>query len=233
MSKLEPLIMIVEDEPDLARLNARLLMRKGYDVIVANSVAEARILFDMYEPDLYILDVMLTDGDGFSLCEEIRQYSDAPVLFLTGKSEIKDKIAGLRTGGDYYLTKPYDYDELTVVVESLLRKEEQTRKKIADVSVIKRGPLVLKLHEAKAYINDNNAGLTSKEFAILVLLVQNEEKRLSNETIYESVWEAEMGTDTGIIRKHISMIKKKLGVDNTDDFDIISEYGGLYMFTTV
>jgi len=232
MSQPSPLIMMVEDEIDLARLNARMLERKGYDVIIANTASEALALSEKNEPDLYVLDVELPDGDGFSLCEEFRQNTDAPILFLTGKSETKDKITGLRTGGDYYLTKPYDYDELIVVVESLLRREEQTRKKIADVSVIKRGPLVLKLREGKAYINDRNVGLTAKEFAILVLLVQNEEKGLLNETIYKTVWETDMGVDTGIIRKHISTIKKKLGVEDIDDFDIISEYGGIYRFTT-
>ena len=232
MSEQNPLIMMVEDDLDLARLNARFLQRKGYDVIVANTAAEARQLFIKNVPDLYVLDVELPDGDGFLLCEEFRYGTDAPVLFLTGMSETHHKITGLRSGGDYYLTKPYDNDELAAVVESLLRKEEQMRKKIAEVSVIERGPLTLKTPEGKAYVDDCNIGLTSKEFAILLLLVQNEEKGLSNEMIYKSVWEADMGADTGIIRKHISIIKKKLGVDDIDDFDIVSEYGGIYRFTT-
>ena len=232
MSEQNLLIMMVEDERDLARLNARFLKRKGYDVIVAHTAAEARALFAENEPDLFVFDVELPDGDGFSLCEEFRQDTDAPVLFLTGMAETKDKITGLRSGGDYYITKPYDNDELAVVVESLLRREEQMRKKIAEISVIERGPLTLKTQEGKAYMNDVNVGLTSKEFAILVLLIQNEEKGLSNETIYKTVWEMDMGADTGVIRKHISTIRKKLDVENLDEFDILSEYGGMYRFTT-
>jgi len=232
MSEQNPLILMVEDEQDLARLNARFLKRKGYEVIVAHTAAEARKLFAENEPDLFVFDVELPDGDGFSLCEEFRQDTDAPVLFLTGMAETKDKITGLRSGGDYYITKPYDNDELAVVVESLLRREEQMRKKIAEISVIERGPLTLKTQEGKAYMNDVNVGLTSKEFAILVLLIQNEEKGLSNETIYKTVWEMDMGTDTGVIRKHISTIRKKLDVENLDEFDILSEYGGMYRFTT-
>jgi len=233
MCETKPLILIIEDDVELALLNARLLKRKGYDVMVTNTAEEARDFLKMVKPALFILDIGLPDGDGFELCEEFKQRTDAPVLFLTGRKETRDKVAGLQAGGDYYITKPYENAELTAAVESLLQKEEQIRKKIAEVSVIERGALTLKLHESKAYIGERNAELTPKEFAVLALLVQNEENELSSEMIYETVWEADMNIDTGIIRKYISVIKKKLDVENTDDFDIISEYGGIYKFTTM
>lgn len=228
----KPLILIVEDDEVMAQFNARLLKRQGYDALVAYTASEARSLVRENAPDLFVLDIQLPDGNGFSLCEEFRRDTDAPVLFLTGKSETKDKVAGLSIGGNYYLTKPYDRNEFLAVINSLLRKEEQTRKKIAEGSVIKRGSLTLKLHENKAYVNDCDAELTAKEFAVLLMLVQNEDKELTCEQLYENVWGTVMNVDTGLIRKTISQIKKKLDIDEIDDFFIHTRYGGGYTFVT-
>ncbi|MDR1070314.1 MAG: response regulator, partial [Gracilibacteraceae bacterium] len=128
-----PLILIVEDDEEMARLNGRLLTRKGYEVLLAFNAAEARARVREHRPDVFVLDVRLPDGDGFALCEEFRLESDAPVLFLTGKKAPGDKVEGLGSGGDYYLIKPYDRDEFVAVVQSLLRRAEQTRQKIAEV----------------------------------------------------------------------------------------------------
>ena len=231
MNEENPLILIVEDDEEMARLNARLLRRLGYNTQTAYNAAKARELFQTEQYDLIVLDVVLPDGDGNTLCAEFRQISDAPALFLTGRTAIKDRIKGLDKGGDYYLTKPYDREEFIAVVKSLLRRAEQTKKKVDEAFVIDCGSLTLMLTERKALVDDRDAGLTNKEFDILLLLVQNEDKKLSNETIYQSVWGHEMNIDTGIIRKHMSMIKKKLDAENTDSFDIVTGYGGGYTFT--
>jgi len=227
------LILIVEDDKELARLNARFLKRQGYEVIIAYNAAEARSLFRENSPGLLVLDIGLPDGDGLSLCEEFRRDTDAPVLFLTGKTETGDKVMGLRKGGDYYLTKPYDSNEFLAVVQSLLRREEQTQKKIAEVSVIQRGPLTLKLQESKVFINGHDAELTPKEFAVLLILVQNEDKELTYETIYEHVWGTAMNNDSSALRQQISRLKKKLDEDNTDSFSILNDHGKGYTFTTI
>lgn len=230
MSEQKPLILIVEDDEDMAYLNTSLLKRQGYETLVAHTTAQARMYIYEKSPDLFVLDIELPDGSGFLLCEEIRKNTDAPVVFLTGKTEVKDKVTGLSIGGDYYLTKPYDRNEFLAVIKSLLRKEEQTKKKIAEVSIIKRESLTLKLHEKKAFINERDAELTLKEFAVLLMLVQNEDKELTSEQLYENVWGTVMNVDTGLIRKTISQIKRKLAIDETDDFMIQTRYGGGYTF---
>ena len=174
MTGERPLILIVEDDEDLARLNARLLKRQGYAVLIASSAAEARETVKKGSPDLFVLDVALPDGDGLSLCSEFRELSDAPVLFLTGKSSLDDKVSGLDAGGDYYLTKPHDNKEFVAVVQRLLRRAERTREIIAEASVITKGPLTLKLNEKKVYVNGCDAELTSKEYSVFLLLVENE-----------------------------------------------------------
>jgi DNA-binding response OmpR family regulator len=228
-----PVILTVEDDVDLAQLNARLLRRQGYEVLVANNIAEARILAGEKRLDLLILDIQLPDGDGLSLCRELQMHSDAPVLFLTGMTETEDRITGLMSGGDYYLTKPYEKSEFLAVVQSLLRRAEQTRERIAWASVVTKGSLTLKLNERKAYVNERDALLTSKEFTILAMLVQNEGRELKYDQLYEAVWGVSMNDNPTALRKQISRIKKKLDEENALDFAIFNEHGVGYTFSAV
>ena len=227
-----PLILIVEDDVDMAQLNARLLKRQGFDALLAHTAAEARALFEANNADLCVLDVGLPDGDGHLLCKEFKLKSDAPILFLTGRSETKDKIEGLNTGVDYYLTKPYDSSEFIAVVKNLLRRSEFTRKKFDELKIIVKGSLTLKLDERKAYVHGRDAGLTQKEFAVLLILAQNENKEIASEHIYKSVWGNDMNNDPHPVRLHISRLKKKLDEENAKDFSIFTEYGKGYTFLT-
>jgi DNA-binding response OmpR family regulator len=232
----KPLILIVEDDADMARLNARMLKRKGYDVLLAFNAAEARTLAASNTPDLFVLDIELPDGDGFTLCKEIRQDSDAPVLFLTGRKTTEDKVTGMNTGGDYYLTKPYNMDEFAAVIARQLQKADETRNKldkaVRDAIITTRGSLTLNIPQSRAIVNGYDTELTPKEFAVLLLLVQNEGKELTGEAIYESVWGTTMNGDSTTIRVHISRLKKKLNEENTDEFSILSGLGKGYTFTT-
>ncbi|MCL2146196.1 MAG: response regulator transcription factor [Synergistaceae bacterium] len=230
MSEKKPLILIVEDDVEMANLNARFLERKGYDVLVAYTAAEARSKNLNNEPDVYVLDIILPDGDGLSLCKEFRKNTEAQFMFLTGKTQINDRITGLETGGDYYMTKPYDRNEFLAVIQCLLRRADRERKMVAEVAEIEKGPLTLQILEGRAYIDGRDADLTQKEFAVLLLLAQNEGKELSGEFIYKNVWKSEMIIDTGLVRKAISQIKKKLDADEIDDFSIHTRYGGGYTF---
>lgn len=230
MPEDKPLILIVEDDNDLARFNVRLLARLGYAAHIVYTLAEARAFIDHNRPDLYVLDIGLPDGSGLTLCEELKLKSDAPILFLTGKTETPDKIAGLGAGGDYYLTKPYDKEEFIAVVQSLMRRANQTREKIAGASVIEKGSLVLKLDERKAFVDGRDAELTMREFGVLLLLVQHDEEELSGETIYSNVWGAPMNNDSNALRLVISRVKKKLDEENASDFAILTRYGGGYSF---
>ncbi|MCL1790495.1 MAG: response regulator transcription factor [Peptococcaceae bacterium] len=231
MSERSPLILVVEDDIRLARLNARLLIRHGYNVLIAYTVSEARAVFERESPDLVVLDIELPDGDGRSLCKEFRKRSDVPVVFLTGKIETEDRVEGLGSGADYYLTKPFDRNEFVAVIKSQLRRMELNHKKIEEAFVITRGALTLMLDEQKAYVAGRDAGLTPKEFAVLLLLVQNEDRELSCTTIYESVWKTKMNNDAQPVRLHISRLKKKLREEKTADYFIVSLYNKGYMFT--
>ncbi len=226
----KPLILMVEDETDVLRINARMMTRRGYEVLCAENYVTAKALLDQHTPDLLILDIMLPDGSGYDLCDSFREAHDHPVIFLTGKNDLADKIDGLSRGGDYYLTKPCDLDELLAVSERLLKRHMEIKKKQADMTVIVRGSLSLNIPKARAKVHGRDAGLTAKEFALLLLLVQNEGKEVSSEVLYETVWGQSAEKDTRTVRTHINNLRKKLSADSTDDFDILSVYGKGYSF---
>ncbi len=232
MDIIKPTILIVEDEPEVLKINARMLKRRGYDVITASSANESRRRLSEVTPDMLILDIMLPDGSGYDICEEYRRTSDNPVMFLTGKNEISDKVEGLGRGGDYYLTKPYSFDELLAVTERLLARHFRAKEKYEQSDIIKKGSVTLELSKNRAYVNGKDAKLTVKEFALLLLLMKNENKIFSPGELYETVWGMPSADDTRTIRFHIGNLKKKINTENADDYDIISVYGKGYFFTT-
>ncbi len=221
-----PLVLMVEDEEDVLRINARILRRRGCRVLTAASCAEAYALLSDHEPELLILDVMLPDGSGFDICRRVRSVSEVPVIFLTGKTDISDKVEGLGSGGDYYLTKPYDPDELIAVSTRLVKRQR-------DTGLIKKGSLRLDIPRARASIDGLDAGLTATEFALLLTLVRNEGRELSPQALYEAVWDAPSADDVRTVRTHIKNLRRKIGADDAADFDIVSAYGKGYTFTTL
>ena len=233
MKEEKPIILVVEDETDVLRINARMLTRRGYTVYTAENCRQAYERMENPTPDLLILDIMLPDGSGYDICERFRSTSDHPVIFLTGKGETCDKIEGLGHGGDYYLTKPYDPDELLAVADRLIKRHLQTKRKHERLTTIVKGSLTLDIPLSRTAVNGADAGLTVKEFSLLLLLVQSEDKVVSPHELYEKVWGTPSGDDIRTIRFHIRNLRRKIHADDAKDYDIVSVYGKGYMFTTV
>lgn len=233
MKEEKPIILVVEDETDVLRINARMLTRRGYTVYTAENCRQAYERMEAPTPDLLILDIMLPDGSGYDICERFRSTSDHPVIFLTGKGETCDKVEGLGHGGDYYLTKPYDPDELLAVADRLIKRHLQTKQKHEQLTTIVKGALALDIPRTRATVNGVDAGLTVKEFALLLLLVQSEDKEVSPQELYEKVWGVPSGDDIRTVRFHIKNLRRKIHADDAKDYDIVSVYGKGYMFTTV
>ena len=233
MKEEKPIILVVEDETDVLRINARMLTRRGYTVYTAENCRQAYERMENPTPDLLILDIMLPDGSGYDICERFRSTSDHPVIFLTGKGETCDKIEGLGHGGDYYLTKPYDPDELLAVADRLIKRHLQTKRKHERLTTIVKGSLTLDIPLSRTAVNGADAGLTVKEFSLLLLLVQSEDKVVSPHELYEKVWGTPSGDDIRTIRFHIRNLRRKIHADDSKDYDIVSVYGKGYMFTTV
>lgn len=185
----------------------RKLERNDYIVFTAENLADATTFLHNNKPDLIILDVMLPDGNGFNFCRHIRQKSSVPVLFITGKTTINDKIEGLSTGADYYLTKPYDLDELVAVSKMLISRN----KREINVDTLRFGDLTLDPIKHIVTANGELLSLTPKEFSILHSLIKAGGDAISAEVIYSDAWETPwMNSDNQALKMQLSRLRKKL-----------------------
>ena len=202
-----PLILIVEDDKRLSLINCKALEPEGYEVKTAFTLREARFLLEDGDPDVILLDIKLPDGSGLDFCREIRQRTSASIIFLTSVMESECELEGLVSGGDDYLRKPYGIDLLRARVKKSLQKERKAPQ------FITRGPFTLYIVAAQAFVNGEDLLLTQKEFAVLLLLTQNEGKILSAEYIYENVWGYTTLSDKNAIQMTISRLRSK--IENT------------------
>jgi len=216
-------ILLVEDETEILELNKEMLERRGsYTVSLATNLTEAKKAVAQLEPDIIVLDIMLPDGNGLDFLLELRQDRDIPVLILSGLGSLQDRLAGLKAGGDVYLPKPYDNEELVLNIEAILRRSDL----VPDTLV--KGPLKLELFSNNAYLNEKRLFLTQRDFDILFLLVQNEDKILKAEYIYETIWARPMAGDKNAIQAAISKLRKKI---EHSGYDIKVIRGKGYVFT--
>jgi DNA-binding response OmpR family regulator len=198
-------VLLVEDSIKLTAINRRALEGAGYRALTALTLAEARERLAGNDPDVILLDVLLPDGNGIDFCAEIRKSTDAHILFLTSRARHEDRIRGLDTGGDDYITKPYKLEELLSRVRAAMR-----RRNMSPARIITRGPLMLDAVAIQAFLNGADMLLTQKEFALLLLLAQNIGNPLSKEYLYEAAWKAPMAGNSGALYKQMSTLKAKL-----------------------
>ncbi|TCL60942.1 two-component system response regulator TctD [Kineothrix alysoides] len=197
-------ILLVEDNEQIMRGNERMLARRGYEVVTALTLADAHNACDAQMPDLFVLDIMLPDGSGLDFMSELRQHSHAPVLLLTGLTAPEDIVRGLSKGGDDYLAKPYDFGVLLARVEALLRRAENIPEKLT------RGRLSFDIMADVAMLDGTDLLLTQKEFALLLIFAQNEERCISAEYLYEKVWKAPLAGDSQALKKTIHRLREKI-----------------------
>lgn len=197
-------ILIVEDEKAIARLIDWNLSDCGYQCRCVNDGLEAADLIERESYDLILLDIMLPGADGYELMDQIRP-TGTPVIFITAKSSVEDRVHGLRAGADDYLVKPFEIVELIARVESVLRRAGKVEERcvIDDVVIEPKSMLVTKAGKPVM--------LTHKEYELLLLFVRNRNIALFRDTIYQRVWEAEMETDTRTVDLHVQRLRKKLG----------------------
>lgn len=208
------IILLVEDDKNIQRINRRILEREGFQVLCAGTLSEARELLQTHTPDVLVLDIMLPDGSGLSFCEKVRPTTSAPVLFLTALDEKSEIIEGLVAGGNDYITKPYDVDEFVARVKAQLRFVEITRREMEQTKILKREPLVLDTVALRAFLNGQDMLLTAREFSVLLYLLRHEGSTLPAAKIYEEIWKQPMSGNSSALWKCMSRLKNKLAVSN-------------------
>lgn len=197
-------ILIVEDEKAIANLIDMNLTVCGYQCITVNDGLAAADLIEQSAFDLILLDIMLPGANGFELMEQIRP-TGTPVIFITARGSVNDRVQGLRAGADDYLVKPFEIVELIARVESVLRRAGKTEERyvIDDVVIEPKSMLVTR--------GGVPITLTHKEYELLLLFVRNRNIALFRDTIYERVWENEYTGDSRTVDLHVQRLRKKLG----------------------
>lgn len=204
-------ILIVDDEPaivDLIKINLEL---EGFETITCYSGKEAVKYAQTVNPDLILLDIMLPDLDGFEVCKTI-QSLNIPIIMLTAKNDIKDKLYGLELGADDYITKPFDGRELLARIKTILRRVDKYI--IKDDTNIIVGTISINTTERIVHIDEQEISLTPKEFDLLLLFCENERKVFSRENILELVWGYEFIGDSRTVDMHVQRLRRKLGKYN-------------------
>lgn len=201
-------ILIVDDENDIAELISDILQDEGYETFIANDGKGAIELVKNEDFDLILLDVMMPDISGTEVCANIRNITSCPIIFVTAKTQLVDKLVGFEVGADDYITKPFINEELIARVKAHLRREERlsaTRKN----NVITIGEIKLNKESFEVYKNDELITLSTKEFELLSYLMENAGIVLSKEQIYQSVWKNNYG-DIGTVAVNIKSLRNKL-----------------------
>jgi two-component system phosphate regulon response regulator PhoB len=203
-------ILVVEDDFDISNMLRIYFTGQGFEVTVAPRGGDALTLTRKSIPHLIVLDIMLPDMDGYTVCKELRtttRTSHIPIIFLTQKDERSDKIAGLELGADDYVTKPFSPRELVLRVESLLRRA----RKVSSKSELRSGPLHLDLKKLKFYIDDEPVDLTTTEFRLLTLLVENSGVTQKRADLLSEVWGYSDEVHTRTLDTHVKRLREKLG----------------------
>lgn len=197
-------ILVVEDELPISRLISMNLTENGYHCDVANDGMTAADFLEEKTYDLVLLDIMLPQVSGYELMEYIRPL-ETPVIFITAKNDVADRVKGLQLGADDYIVKPFEIVELLARVEAVLRRYNKGESKITvgDVEIDTRSRCVKK--------SGQQVDLTMKEYELLLLFVRNKNIALFRETIFERVWESEYLGDTRTVDLHVQRLRKKLG----------------------
>jgi two-component system response regulator TrcR len=202
-------VLLVDDERALTNLVTMALRYEGWTVEVAHDGEEALARFGTAEPDVVVLDIMLPDLDGLQILRRMRAASSyTPVLFLTARDSVSDRVTGLTAGADDYLTKPFSLEELVARLRGLLRRVGETTP--LDDETLRTGDLVLEGASRQVTRDGQQVALTTTEFELLRFLMRNPRRAVSREEILQRVWNYSFGGKTSIVDLYISYLRKKI-----------------------
>jgi len=204
-----PSILVVEDEPHMRRFLRASLTSNGYRVLEAGTVAEAGVVATSHNPELYLVDLGLPDGDGLDLTKSLRAWTSAPVIVLSARGRELDKVAALDAGADDYLTKPFGVGELLARLRVALRHREALAKH-ADEPVIEVDALHIDLARREVAVGGRPVRLTATEYRLLVLLARNAGRVLTHRQILQDVWGPGHAGETHTVRVHMAELRKKI-----------------------
>lgn len=205
---MRPHIVVIDDDEKITSLLRRSLAFEGYEVTTAPDGAEGLKLLGQRQADLIVLDVMMPKLDGWEVCRRLREAGiAAPVLLLTAKDEVQDRVKGLDLGADDYLVKPFALEELMARVRALLRRKPEAAR---TETGLRFDDLVLDVDGREAVRGDRRIELTAKEFDLLHLFMQNPRRVLSRDQIMERIWGYDYSGESNVLEVYVAMLRQKL-----------------------
>jgi two-component system response regulator MprA len=198
-------ILLIEDEARIAQFVERALIYEGYRVSVARDGQTGLSIARDNPPDLVVLDWMLPGLDGLEVCKRLRAASEVPILMLTARDELRDRVQGLDAGADDYLVKPFEIDELMARVRALFRRATPQSKP----EILRFADLTLDTGTHRAYRGERAIDLTAKEYELLELFMRNPRQVLTRDVIFDRVWGYDFGGESNIIEVYVRYLRQK------------------------
>ena len=202
-------ILIVDDDAAICDVLKIYFENEGYEVRIANNGADGVSFFKMYEPDLVLLDIMLPKKDGWQVCREIREISSKPVIMITAKGEVFDKVLGLELGADDFVVKPFDMKELSARVKAVLRRY-QTHATRSDDEVIKFDNIEISLQKYELKLRGKSIDIPPKELELLYFLASNHNRVFTRDQLLDKVWGFDYLGDSRTVDVHVKRLREKL-----------------------
>ena len=226
-------VLVVDDEKLIVKGIRFSLEQEGMEVDCAYDGAEAVEAARKKEYDIILLDIMLPVLSGFEVCQQIREFSDVPIIMLTAKGDDMDKILGLEYGADDYITKPFNILEVKARMKAILRRNDKNKEGKApkeEKQQIVFGDLRIDVEGKRTYIRDREINLTSKEFDVLELLVNNQNKVYSREKLLNLVWGYDYPGDVRTVDVHIRRLREKIEDNPSEPRYVHTKWGVGYYF---
>ena len=227
---IQPVILVIDDEPQILRALKTILGSKQFRVITASRGEEGLALVATQKPDLIILDLSLPDLSGIEVCSRIREWSQVPIIILSVRERESDKVQALDRGADDYLTKPFGIEELLARIRVALRHSNHTGS--SQQSIINAGPLEIDLAKHIVTRSGTEIKLTATEFKVLAYLAAHADRVLTHQAILNHVWDITDTDRVEYLRVYIGQLRKKLETNPEEPEFIITESGVGYRFIT-
>lgn len=223
-------VLVVDDEKLIVKGLRFSLEQDDMEVDCAYDGEEALEMVKRKEYDMILLDVMLPKHDGFEVCQQIREYSDVPIIMLTAKGDDMDKILGLDYGADDYITKPFNILEVKARIKAIMRRVSKRDKNQDNEKVIVKGELKIDCESRRVIISGREINLTAKEFDLLELLAMNQGKVYGRENLLNIVWGYEYPGDARTVDVHIRRLREKIETNPSDPKYVYTKWGVGYYF---
>lgn len=223
-------VLVVDDEKLIVKGIRFSLLQDGMEVDCAYDGEEALNMTKANSYDMILLDVMLPKMDGFEVCQAIREFSDVPIVMLTAKGDDMDKILGLEYGADDYITKPFNILEVKARIKAIMRRTSPERAPQVQSSVIEKGDIKLDCDSRRLFINDNEINLTAREFELLEILIKNENKVYSRESLLKIVWGEDYPGDVRTVDVHVRRLREKIEANPSEPKYVHTKWGVGYYY---